>query len=64
MPTLQQQILGLFEQCDSDVREVIKEVIQFEQENVHLDKPRYKDPIREILDRVARNVSKEDRNEA
>ena len=64
MPTLQQQILDRFEQCDSDVREVITSVIQFEIENIHLDKPRYKAPILDILERIARTASKEQTDEA
>lgn len=64
MPTLQQQILERFAMCDADVREVITSVIQFELENIHLNEPRYKAPILDILDRVARAAPKEHSDEA
>lgn len=64
MPTLQQQILQRFDECDPDVRGVITGVIQFELENIHLNEPRYKTPILEILDRVANTAPKEQRDEA
>ena len=64
MTTLQKQLLDLFEPCDHDIREVITGVIQFELENIHLNEPRYKTPILDILDRVARTTPKENRDEA
>ena len=64
MATLQQQILKLFDTCAPDVREVITNVIQFELENIHLSEPRYKSPILDILDRVARTAPKVDTDEA
>ncbi len=58
MSRLQQQILALFAECDHDVREVIAAVLEIEQENIHLERPRFKDPILEVLDRVARDTMK------
>lgn len=64
MPTLHQQILERFADCDADVRDVIKKVIEFEIENIHwTDNPRYKAPILAILDRVVRNPTKEQSDE-
>jgi hypothetical protein len=65
MASLQNQILELFDQCAPDMRDVITSVIQFELENIHLTEPRYKTPILDILDRVAKAaVTKEDSDEA
>lgn len=64
MPNLQQQILNLFAECDDSLREVIVSVIQFELENIHLKEPRYKAPIMDILDRVARESLKDVPHEA
>lgn len=64
MANLQQQILDLFVECDDALREVITEVIQFELENIHLKEPRYKTPIIDILDRIARETLKDETNEA
>lgn len=64
MPALEQQIRELFDGCDADLREVITSVIQFELENIHLSEPRYKTPILDILDRVARTAPKDASNEA
>lgn len=64
MSTIQQQILDLFQACEPDVQEVIKDVIQFELANIHLSEPRYKADIMNILDRVARTMSKEYSDEA
>lgn len=58
MSRLQQQILALFSECDDDVREVIAQVLEIEQENIHLDRPRFTEPILDVLDRVARNTVK------
>lgn len=59
MSRLQQQILDLFDQCYDDIRQVITEVLEIEQENIHLDQPRFKNPIIEVLDRIARDSMKE-----
>jgi len=63
MTTLQQQILTLFAEYDPDVREVIASVLQIEQENIHLKEPRYKKPVLDVLDRVARETLKGMRSE-
>ncbi|HNP87518.1 MAG TPA: hypothetical protein PKK78_15320 [Kouleothrix sp.] len=64
MATLQKQIMALFAECDDATRQVITDVIQFELENIHLREPRYKGPILDILDRIARDTLKDADNEA
>ena len=64
MATLQQQIMALFAECDDATRQVISDVIQFEMENIHLKEPRYKGPITDILDRIARDTLKDSSDEA
>lgn len=54
MANLHQQILALFEDYDPDVRQVVQDVLEIELENIHYEKPRVKDPILDVLDRVAR----------
>jgi len=63
MATLQQQILELFNKYPADVREVVKAVLAIEQENIHLERPRVKEPIHDTLDRVARDTLKDIPNE-
>jgi hypothetical protein len=59
MTALQQQILSLFTGYDPDVRDVVAAVLRIEQENIHMERPRVKEPILEVLDRVARSTLKE-----
>jgi hypothetical protein len=63
MATLQQQIRDLFAKYPADVREVVEAVLAIEQENIHLDRPRVKDPIHDVLDRVAQGTVKDASNE-
>lgn len=50
---LKDRILGLFEDHEQDVRRVIAEVLELEQKNISLERPRVKEEIRQIVDRVA-----------
>lgn len=59
MSNLQKQILALFKEYEPDVQEVVASVLMFEQENIHLKHPRFKEPILDVLDRVARDTLKE-----
>lgn len=63
MATLQQQIRDLFTKYPADVREVVEAVLAIEQENIHLDRPRVKEPIHDVLDRVARETLKDTNDE-
>lgn len=63
MPSLQQQILAHFAECPPDVREVVADVLRLEQEQIHLERPRVKDGIESVLDRVARETLKGANNE-
>ena len=54
MANLHQQILALFEEYDTYVREIVQDVLEIELENIHYERPRVKDPILDVLDRVAR----------
>jgi hypothetical protein len=58
MSKIQQQILDLFVECDDDVRKVVAAVLEIEQENIHLKQPRFKEPILDVLDRIARDTVK------
>lgn len=54
MASLQKQILGLFEEVEPDIREVVAEVLRVEQELIHLQRAHgVMEKITEILDRVA-----------
>lgn len=63
MTSLQQQIKDLFNDYDEDIRQVIIKTIDFEQENIHLVEPRYKNAIISILDHVVRTIPEEMNNE-
>jgi hypothetical protein len=55
MPSLQKQILALFEDVDPNIREVVTEVLLIEQELIHLERPRgVMERIDQVLDRIAR----------
>jgi len=60
MPNLQKQILGLFDDVEPDLKEVVAEVLLVEQEFIHMDKPHgVMKRIDQILDRVVRRAMKE-----
>ncbi|NJP06830.1 MAG: hypothetical protein HC837_15050 [Chloroflexaceae bacterium] len=63
MATLAQQIRELFVKYPADIREVIASVIVLEQEHIHLERPRVKDRINDVLDRVADETLEHPRNE-
>ena len=64
MPNLQKQILGLFEDIDPDLREVVTRVLDSEQKYIHLERARgITEDIDQILEEVARKVLKEKRDE-
>jgi hypothetical protein len=64
LASLQKQILGLFEEVEPDIREVVAEVLRVEQELIHLQRAHgVMDKINEILDRVATASMKGQANE-
>lgn len=63
MSSLEQQIQDLFKDFPHDIQQVLKEVIRIEQDNIHLDRPRVKDDIHAVLERIARETLK-DTNDA
>lgn len=63
MPNLQKQILSLFTDIDSELKEIVAEVLLIEQEFIHMERPRgIMDRIDHVLDRVARHALKEKGN--
>lgn len=59
MTLLEQQIHDLFKDFPSDIQQVLQEVIRIEQDHIHLERPRVKDDIQAVLDRVARQTLKD-----
>lgn len=63
MPNLQKQILSLFNGIDPELKEVVAEVLNIEQEFIHMERPRgVMERIDQVLDRVARQALKEEGN--
>lgn len=63
MPSLQKQILSLFEDIDPELKEVVAEVLLIEQEFIHMERPRgVMERIDQVLDRVARHALTEEGN--
>lgn len=58
MANLQQQINALFDNLDPSVQEVIMNVLRIEQDNIHLDRPRFKEPILDVLSRIVNEQRK------
>lgn len=63
MSSLQKQILSLFEDVDPALKEVVTEVMLVEQEFIHMERPRgVMERIDQVLDRVAKDMLKEEGN--
>lgn len=52
---LKDRLLELFREYERDVREVISEVLILEQEHISMERPRVKEQIKDIIDRVVRD---------
>ena len=50
---LKEELQELFKDYDPAIQTIINEVLDFEQENIHLKQPQYKDTLDEIIPRVA-----------
>lgn len=50
---IRDRILELFKECPPDVRKVVAEVIRLEQEHITMERPRVREPIRQIIERMA-----------
>lgn len=63
MPSLQKQILNLFNDIEPELKEVVADVLVIEQELIHMERPRgVMERINQVLDRVARQALKEEGN--
>lgn len=63
MPSLQKQILSLFNDIDPELKEIVAEVLLIEQEFIHMERPRgVMERIDQVLDRVARQALKGEGN--
>lgn len=54
---LRDRLLELFREYEADVREVIAEVLALEQEHISMERPRIKEQIKDIIDRVVKNAT-------
>lgn len=52
---LRDRLVELFKEYDVDIQEVITSVLILEQEHISMKRPRVKDQIKEIIDRVVRD---------
>jgi hypothetical protein len=51
---LKARVMELFKECEPDVRKVISEVLTLEQEHISMERPRVKQPIKQIIDQVVK----------
>lgn len=51
---IKDRVLELFKDQDKDVQRVIERVLEFEQENISIERPRFMDSMREIIDRMVK----------
>lgn len=56
MSSIRAQIQGLYRDLDPDLKAVIREVLDLELDYIHMERPRVKDQIDKILDRVAKEA--------
>ena len=56
---LKKRVMELFKECEPDVQRVISEVLTLEQEHISMERPRVKQPIRQIIERIV-NTKPED----
>ena len=49
---LKARVMELFKECEPDVQRVISEVLALEQEHISMERPRVKQPIKQIIDQV------------
>ena len=52
---LRDRLMELFKEYDQDIRQVIADVLALEQEHISMERPRVKDQIKQIIDRVVRD---------
>lgn len=52
---LRDRLQELFEEYEEDVQHVIAEVLALEQEHISMERPRVKEQIRQIIDRVVKD---------
>lgn len=52
---LKDRLMELFKECDRDVQRVISEVLALEQAHISLERPRVKNSIKQIIDRVVQD---------
>ena len=56
---LKKRVMELFKECEPDVQRVISEVLTLEQEHISMERPRVKQPIRQIIDRIVNTKPEE-----
>jgi hypothetical protein len=56
---LKERLRELFKSYDPDIRQIVFEVGEYEQENISMERPHFKDPIDAIVERIARRKIKQ-----
>lgn len=56
---LKERLRDLFKSYEPDIRQIVTEVGDFEQGNISMEKPHFKEPIDAIIERIARNRIKQ-----
>ena len=51
---IKDRVLELFKEQDADVKRVIEKVLELEQENISIERPRVMEGIREIIERTVK----------
>ena len=52
---LKDRLLELFKEYEQDVQQVVAEVLTLEQEHISMERPRVKEQIKDIIDRVVKD---------
>jgi len=52
---LKDRLLELFKKYEQDVQQVVAEVLTLEQEHISMERPRVKEQIKDIIDRVVKD---------
>jgi hypothetical protein len=58
MASIQKQIMSLFAEQEMAIREIVSAVLEIEQANIHLERPRIKDLLVDVVDSAARETLK------
>lgn len=63
MASIQTQIMSLFVDQDMAIREIVSAVLEIELANIHLERPRIRELLVDVVDSAAQETLKDDDDE-